>query len=173
MIMGYVEVRRSAGERAALAVYGGMTMLYGGGQVDAVVELLAGLSPALRRQVVELADREVVDGLDELLRTEQDDLVADEQAADGPLSWDDRVQAALTVVLARSAPEFDVAEARDMEGFSALVRRVQERCLEEDVEPVVVLRRLGRRLCAVTRVDNPMVFLAAKVRDWTGSDPDA
>jgi hypothetical protein len=176
MIMGYVEVRRSAAEQAALVIYGGMATLYGSGRSDVVAALLEGLTPALREQVVELVDREVVDGLDELVRTHRGQVVEPEAVElatqHTPLTWDERVTAALAVVLARPAPEFDATDAAALEGFGALVGRVRERCLAEDVEPVIVLRRLGAELLSGVSWASapPMVYLAAKVRDWDGRD---
>ncbi|NUT53256.1 MAG: hypothetical protein HOV94_39125 [Saccharothrix sp.] len=81
-------------------------------------------------------------------------------------SWRDRVRDALEVVLGENAPGVDVDVLVTSDAYDALVARVQDRCLDDDVEPAAVLRRLDRRtLAAAERMDDPAAWLTAQVRD--------
>lgn len=177
--MGYVTITRSAEDQAAAALYATLFTLHSTGQESAAAALLAGVSDELADRVATLADRDVAGGLAAALKAshrtpDQLQAVAAEPRKN-PRSREEVVHFALVDALATVGVQLPVDDlpAQWEAGFGALVRRVQDTAAEDEITEVEVLTRLGAsKLQAVTRVNAPSAYLAAKVRDWQPDDVD-
>ncbi|WP_410597864.1 hypothetical protein [Amycolatopsis sp. lyj-23] len=178
--MGYVTITRGAEEQAAAALYAALITLHTTGQESAAAALLAGVSDELADRVATLADRDVAGGLAAALKashrtpTQPDrPQPAPAQPQRDPQSREALVHRALVEALATVGVQLPADRLPEQweTAFGALVRRVTDVAQEDGVTVVEVLTRLGTsKLTAVTRVDNPSAYLAAKVRDWTPGD---
>jgi hypothetical protein len=180
--MGYVTITRNAEDQAAAALYSTLFTLHSTGQESAAAALLAGISDELADRVATLADRDVAGELAAALKASRRAPAQPDRpqpaAADAPRAPQSReavVHAALVDALATVGvrlPTNRLPESWET-AFGALVRRVLDVAEEEEISAVEVLTRLGtNKLTAVTRVDSPSAYLAAKVRDWSPDEDD-
>lgn len=180
--MGYVTITRNAEEQAAAALYATLFTLHSTGQESAAAALLAGVSDELADRVAGLADRDVAGGLAAALKACHR---TPEQPAplpavpDGPRREPQSREEVIHFALVDALATVDVQLPDDKlprqweAGFSALVRRVSDVAFEDEITAFEVLTRLGaKKLTAVSYVDSPSAYLAAKVRDWRPDDVD-
>ncbi|MFE2755663.1 hypothetical protein ACFXGA_27050 [Actinosynnema sp. NPDC059335] len=81
-------------------------------------------------------------------------------------AWSDRVREALESVLGEYAPGVDMDVLTCDDAYKNLVSRIMDRCLDDDVDPIDVLRRLDpRTIAASENMTSAAAWLTAQVRD--------